>query len=83
MVQLFLQDLPDHDILLVADETDDFARYVAYNGWTPRPVAGSEGLTPVGWSPVMEQWGAAQLQQRFDEIWERSRPVTEYRGLGI
>ncbi len=24
-----------------------------------------------------------QLQQRFEEIWERSRPVTEYRALGI
>lgn len=26
---------------------------------------------------------ARQLQQRFGEIWERSRPVTEYRALGI
>lgn len=26
---------------------------------------------------------AQQLQQRFEEIWERSRPVTEYRALGI
>lgn len=24
-----------------------------------------------------------QLQQRFEEIWARSRPVTEYRALGI
>ena len=75
---IFLQDLPDHDILLVADETDDFARYVAYNGWTPRPVAGSEGLTPVGWSPVMEQWGAAQLQQRFEVQSARSMAPKDY-----
>lgn len=75
---IFLQDLPDHDILLVADETDDFARYVAYNGWTPRPVAGSEGLTPVGWSPVMEQWGAAQLQQRFEGQSARSMAPKDY-----
>lgn len=26
---------------------------------------------------------AQQLQQRFEEIWERSRTVTEYRALGI
>ena len=26
---------------------------------------------------------ARQLQKRFEEIWERSRPVTEYRALGI
>ena len=24
-----------------------------------------------------------QLQQRFEEIWERSRPVAEYRALGL
>lgn len=26
---------------------------------------------------------ARQLQSRFEEIWERSRPVTEYRALGM
>lgn len=26
---------------------------------------------------------ARQLQQRFEEIWERSRPVAEYRALGL
>jgi hypothetical protein len=26
---------------------------------------------------------ARQLQESFDRIWERSRPVTEYRSLGI
>ncbi len=75
---VFLQDLPDHDILIVADETDDFARYVAYNGWTPRPVAGSEGLTPVGWSGSMEQWGAAQLQVRFEDGAAREMAPKDY-----
>ena len=64
-VPLFTQDLPDHDLLLVADEPGDFARYVAYNTWLPRPLAGSEGAKPVGWSGVVEQNGAAQLQNRF------------------
>ncbi|MFN6951485.1 MAG: ABC transporter substrate-binding protein, partial [Albidovulum sp.] len=36
-VPLFTQDLPEHDVLVVADETDDFARYIAYNTWLPRP----------------------------------------------
>lgn len=75
---IFLQDLPDHDVLLVADETDDFARYVAFNGWTPRPVAGSEGLTPVGWSANMEQWGAAQLQLRFEAVAGREMQPKDY-----
>ncbi len=64
-VPVFTQSLPDHDVLLVADEAGDFARYVAYNAWTPRPLAGSEGLRAVAWAPVVEAWGAAQLQSRF------------------
>ena len=72
-VPLFTQDLPRHDILIVADETDDFARYLPYNTWTPRPIAGSEGIVPVAWSPVVESWGAAQLQARFND--SASRPM--------
>lgn len=72
-VALFTQDLPRHDVLIVADETDDFARYLPYNTWLPRPVAGSEGIVPTGWSPVVESWGAVQLQQRFVE--SANRPM--------
>lgn len=64
-VPVFTQDLPEHHVLLVADEWGDFARFIPYNTWEPRPVAGSEGMSPVAWSPVLEQWGAAQLQNRF------------------
>lgn len=62
----FLMDLPDHDVLLVADETQDFGRYVPDNTFLPRPVAGSEGMVPAAWAPVLEQWGAVQLQERFE-----------------
>lgn len=62
----FLMDLPEHDVLLVADETQDFGRYVPDNTYLPRPVAGSEGVVPLGWAPVLEQWGAVQLQERFE-----------------
>ena len=77
-VPLFTQDLPAHDVLLIADETQDFGRYVLYNGWTPRPVAGSEGLTAVAWAPVVEQWGAAQLQSRFHEHAGRDMAPRDY-----
>ena len=77
-VPLFTQDLPDHDVLLIADEADDFARYLAYNTWLPRPVAGSEGMTPVGWAPVLEQWGAAQLQSRFEDQSARQMRPRDY-----
>lgn len=66
-VPRFLQDLPDHDVVLIADETDDFARYVEHNTWEPRPVAGSSGMVPTAWSAVIESWGAVQLQNRFED----------------
>ena len=73
---LFTQDFPDHDLLVVVDEPGDFARYIPYNTWLPRPIAGSAGLMPVTWSRVVEQHGAAQLQSRFNELAGRSmRPI--------
>lgn len=77
-VPLFTQDLGDYDALLIADEIGDFGRYVLYNTWQPRPIAGSEGLTPVAWAPVVEQWGAAQLQQRFKDAANRSMEPKDY-----
>jgi ABC transporter substrate binding protein (PQQ-dependent alcohol dehydrogenase system) len=54
--------------VVVADEPGDFARYLPYNTWLPRPLVGSAGLTPTAWSRVVEQWGAAQLQSRFRDL---------------
>ncbi len=77
-VPLFTQELGDYDVLIVADELQDFGRYILYNTWQPRPVAGSEGLTAVTWSPVIEQWGAAQLQSRFEEAHQRDMTSQDY-----
>ena len=77
-VPLFTQDLGDYDVLLVADAADDFARYISFNTWQPRPVAGSEGLRPMTWHPVVEQWGAAQLQSRFTELADRDMQSRDY-----
>ena len=77
-VPLFTQPMGDYDLLLVADELHDFGRYIAFNTWLPRPVAGSEGLQPVAWSPVVEQWGAAQLQNRFLEAAQRDMRAEDY-----
>lgn len=74
-VPLFTQDLPEHDVLLVADERGDFARYIPFNTWAPRPVAGSEGLSAKGWTEVVEDYGAAQLQLRFREA--AGRPMQD------
>lgn len=77
-VPLFTQEFGDYDALLVADEVGDFGRYILYNTWRPRPVAGSDGVAPVTWSPVIEQWGAAQLQGRFAEAHGRPMAPLDY-----
>jgi len=77
-VPLFTQDFGDYDMLLIADELGDFGRYIAFNTWQARPVAGSEGLKPVAWSWVVEQWGAAQMQGRFEDLAGRDMRSADY-----
>lgn len=67
-----------YDAVIVTDEDRDFAQYIPYNTWLPRPVTGSAGLMPVTWSPVIEQWGAAQLQSRFNKTADRSMTGRDY-----
>ncbi|WP_435258700.1 ABC transporter substrate-binding protein [Thioclava sp. FR2] len=74
----FMQDFPDHDVVLVADPTDDFGRYIEHNTWLPRPVAGTEGLHPEAWAPVIEAWGAVQLQNRFEDHAHRNMRGQDY-----
>jgi ABC transporter substrate binding protein (PQQ-dependent alcohol dehydrogenase system) len=68
----------DYDVVVVADELGDFGEYVPYNTWLPRPVVGTQGLTPTAWHRVIEQWGAAQLQSRFDKRAGRWMNSTDY-----
>lgn len=77
-VPLLTQQFGKYDVLIAADEANDFARYIPYNTWMPRPVAGSEGLTPAAWSPAVEQWGAAQLQSRFTRATGRAMLPRDY-----
>lgn len=67
-----------YDVVLVADESDDFGPFVPYNTWLPRPVVGTAGLEAVAWSAVVEQWGALQLQTRFTELAARDMTPTDY-----
>ncbi|MET0109857.1 MAG: ABC transporter substrate-binding protein [Candidatus Thiodiazotropha sp.] len=57
----------DYDILIVADERDEFGEFLNYRTYLPRPVGGSHGLSPAAWSGVHEQWGATQFQRRYRE----------------
>lgn len=74
---VFLQDAAAHDVVVVADENEVFGTYVPYHTWDPRPVIGSAGLMPTAWSPVHEQWGAIQLQNRFREAAGRPMEVED------
>ncbi len=67
-----------YDVVVVADERGDFGEYVQYNTWHPRPVVGTQGLKPVAWHRVVEQWGAAQLQSRFDKLSGRWMTSEDY-----
>lgn len=74
----------EYDVVLVADERGDFGEYVPYNTWYPRPVAGTQGMSPVAWHRVVEAWGAAQLQGRFENLsgrWMTSRDYASWAGV--
>lgn len=77
-VPLFTQQFGKYDAMIISDESNDFARYVLYNTWLPRPILGGDGLTSRAWSPAVEQWGAAQLQRRFIEQSGRTMRDIDY-----
>ena len=54
-----------YDVLVVADEEDEFGDDLSYRTFDPRPVAGTQGLVPTAWARPHEQWGATQLRDRF------------------
>lgn len=74
----------EYDVVVVADERGDFGEYVPYNTWYPRPVVGTQGMSPVAWHRVVEAWGAAQLQSRFEKLadrWMNSRDYASWAGV--
>lgn len=72
---VFTQRAPEHDVVVVADESEVFGAYVPFHTWDARPVVGSAGLRPVIWHPAHEAWGATQLQRRFEAA--AGRPMRE------
>jgi ABC transporter substrate binding protein (PQQ-dependent alcohol dehydrogenase system) len=72
---VFTQEASDHDVLVVADESEVFGEYMPYTTWLARPVAGSVGLVPSAWSRVHEQWGGTQMQRRFIRL--AGRPMSD------
>ena len=55
----------DYEVLVVADERDECGEHLNYRTHLPRPVAGTQGLTPLAWHRTSELYGATQFQRRF------------------
>lgn len=70
-IPVFVQDFPEHDVLVIADETDYFGEYFPYQTWAPRPVVGTQGLVATAWHRAHESWGGVQLQRRFEDLADR------------
>lgn len=58
----------DYDVVFVADSDGEFARQVPYTTNPPRPVVGAAGLVPQAWHWTWEQQGAAQVNDRFEDL---------------
>ncbi|UCI10517.1 branched-chain amino acid ABC transporter substrate-binding protein [Mesorhizobium sp. B1-1-8] len=68
----------DYDVLVVADEADEFGAFLEGRTALARPVVGTQGLVATGWSAVNEEWGAAQLQDRFHKQAGRWMLASDY-----
>jgi len=77
-IPTFTQGAPEHDVVIVADESSLFGDYLPYRTWQPRPVAGTAGLTAESWHPAIELWGGTQFQNRFKRQASRDMRPTDY-----
>ena len=77
-IPLFTQNAATHDIVVVADEAEQFGEYLPYRTWEARPVAGTQGLVPTSWHPALEQWGGTQFQNRFRRTANRTMLPLDY-----
>jgi ABC transporter substrate binding protein (PQQ-dependent alcohol dehydrogenase system) len=85
-IPVFTQDAPEHDVVMVADESDIFGEYLPYRTWEPRPVVGTQGLIASAWHRSQEQWGATQMQRRFEKFagrWMFERDYTAWLTVRI
>ncbi len=76
---VFTQGAPSYDVLIVADRRELFGPYLPFRTWDPRPVAGTAGLEAMSWHPAHEQWGATQIQNRFQKFAGRFMLPLDYQ----
>ena len=73
------QGAPSYDVVIVADEREVFGPYLPFRTYDPRPVAGTAGLVATSWHPAHEQWGATQMQNRFQRFAKRFMWHVDYQ----
>jgi ABC transporter substrate binding protein (PQQ-dependent alcohol dehydrogenase system) len=78
-IPVFTQGAPPYDVLVVVDEKEVFGPYLPFRTWDPRPVAGTAGLKAMSWHPAHEQWGATQMQNRFQRFANRFMWPVDYQ----
>jgi ABC transporter substrate binding protein (PQQ-dependent alcohol dehydrogenase system) len=71
---------PEHDVVAVADEAGEFGTNLVFNTESPRPVVGTQGLSPAAWGRAVEAWAAAQLQGRFRKLAGRTMEPIDWAG---
>jgi ABC transporter substrate binding protein (PQQ-dependent alcohol dehydrogenase system) len=69
----------DADLIVVADEAEDFGDYILYRTSEPRLVAGTQGLIATAWHPTHTAFGAEQLQNRFIRLTKRRMRPVDYQ----
>ncbi|MFG1304974.1 ABC transporter substrate-binding protein [Xanthobacter autotrophicus] len=69
----------DADVIVVADEANDFGTYIAFRTYEPRLVVGTQGLTAATWHPAQDAYGSAQLQSRFLRSASRTMRPVDYQ----
>ncbi|WP_290998727.1 ABC transporter substrate-binding protein [Hyphomicrobium sp.] len=72
---MLTQGVPDHDVVVVADESDVFGDYLLFRTAEPRPVVGTHGLVAVAWHRAFEEYAGTQMQNRFER--KAGRIMTE------
>lgn len=85
-IPVLTQNAAAHDVVMVADESDIFGEYLPYRTWDPRPVSGTQGLIASAWHRSQEQWGATQVQRRFEKFagrWMYERDYTAWLTVRI
>jgi ABC transporter substrate binding protein (PQQ-dependent alcohol dehydrogenase system) len=62
---------PAYDVVFIADESREVARFLPYQTLSARPVIGSAGLTAEAWHWAWDRDGGANLSRRFRRMAQR------------